>query len=401
MVIGRAVVRDPYDLAGATRVFTVLVAVQAVGPVAAPVFGAYLASAAGWGSAFVFMTALGAASLLAARLGLPETLPRRDRSGGGFPDSLGSFRAALAVPGFRRPALAGSLGGASVFAFISGSPSLLMGRYGMDAALYGWTFAACSTALAALSQSNHALVRRRSQTAVLRGALLRMVSASLVSSAAFQLFGLPGMLPALAAILLRLAPCPLVFADSAALAMNESGRPAGGASSVLGVMQFSAAGLVSPGLSAVPAPAAFPMGVVIRAASLAGLLGLRGGAGAAGAGAGPVAKADGAGKTDGARGRGRRGRAGGSGEARGARPRSAAAPSPAGGHAGRVRPRTASTRLPLTRGGRGSRPFHASAGHGARASPARPGGAFRGLSRSGLRLRGAATGGPHGRTGRV
>jgi DHA1 family bicyclomycin/chloramphenicol resistance-like MFS transporter len=286
MIIGRAAVRDSYDLAGATKVFTVLMAVQAVGPVVAPVLGAYITAVSGWPSTFVFMTCLGAACLAVARAWLPETLPEERRIRIGFGASLLSFGNVLGRPGFLWPALAGAFGGSSIFAFISGSPSLLMGRYGFNETEYSWAFAAFSLILALCSQANHALLRRFSQRAILRGALMYMCAASLAVTAASQLAGLPPTWLLLASVLLCLIPVPIVTANSTAIAMNDCGSFAGSASSLLGVLQFSAGGFVSLAVSAAADLAVLPMATVILLASLAGLACLLAGARLSGPGAG-------------------------------------------------------------------------------------------------------------------
>jgi DHA1 family bicyclomycin/chloramphenicol resistance-like MFS transporter len=272
MVIGRAVVRDSYDLAGATRVFTILMAVQSVGPVVAPVAGAYLTRVSGWGSNFVFMTALGLMSLAAVRFFLPESLSADRRVRQGMKASLASFVAVTRRPVFRWTALAGSFGGGAMFSFISGSPSLLMGSYGFDEAQYGWTFAAYSVLIAAASQLNYPLLKRFTPLGIMRGTLGWMCLASLAMTVLCELRGLPGIRLVLPLMLICFLPFPLAIANSVAIAMHDCGRFAGSASSVLGVMQFAAAGAVSAGLSAVTGAVAMPITFMIFVASLAALV---------------------------------------------------------------------------------------------------------------------------------
>ncbi|MDR1312996.1 MAG: multidrug effflux MFS transporter [Deltaproteobacteria bacterium] len=271
MIIGRAVVRDSYDLAGATKIFTILMAVQSVGPVVAPVAGAYLTKTAGWGSNFVFMTALGIASFAAVLFGLPETLPEGRRVRQGAAASIASFWTVLKRPVFRWTSLAGALGGGAIFSFISGSPSLLMGVYGLDEAQYGWAFGAYSLVLAFASQANHILLKRYTPLGVMRGSLAWMCAASLAVTVYCEVCGLPGVRALLVLMLLCLVPFPLSVANSVAVAMNDTARLAGSASSVLGVLQFAAAGAVSSVLSAVTGKVAVPVTFMIFVSSLAAL----------------------------------------------------------------------------------------------------------------------------------
>ncbi|MDR1081649.1 MAG: multidrug effflux MFS transporter [Deltaproteobacteria bacterium] len=283
MIIGRAVVRDSYDLAGAAKVFTILMAVQSVGPVVAPVLGAYFTKVSGWGSNFVFMTALGLLSLAAVRFGLQETHPEERRVRQGLAASLASFRTVFRRPVFRWISLAGAFGGGAIFAFISGSPSLLMGKYGFDEAQYGWTFASFSIVMALASQTNYILLKHFSSLEIMRGTLAWMCAASFSVTVFCEISGLPGIGLLLFLILLSFAPFPLAIANSVAVAMQDCGRQAGSASSVLGVLQFAAAGAVSSGLSAVSETVAMPITFMIFLASGAALVCLFFGIRAAGA----------------------------------------------------------------------------------------------------------------------
>lgn len=121
MVVSRAIIRDCCDVVGAAQTFSALMAVQAVGPVAAPVIGGFILAVAHWHAIFIGLGALGGICFIWTFLALPETLPATNRVRNSLMESLRVFGRTLARRNFIAPALCGGLGGASIFAFISGS----------------------------------------------------------------------------------------------------------------------------------------------------------------------------------------------------------------------------------------------------------------------------------------
>ena len=84
VVIARAVVRDREEGAAAARVFSLLMLVSGIAPIAAPLFGGLLITVTSWRGIFVVLSLLGAAGLLAVTVILPETLAPEDRHSGGI-----------------------------------------------------------------------------------------------------------------------------------------------------------------------------------------------------------------------------------------------------------------------------------------------------------------------------
>jgi MFS transporter, DHA1 family, multidrug resistance protein len=83
MVISQAVVRDRFSGASAVRMFSSLMLVIGVAPIAAPVLGGQLLALWSWRGIFVALAVIGSLVLLAVATRLTETLPpeRRDRRG--------------------------------------------------------------------------------------------------------------------------------------------------------------------------------------------------------------------------------------------------------------------------------------------------------------------------------
>src|SRR5437764_15276664 len=92
IVIARAVVRDLYSGVAAARFFSLLMLVNGLAPILAPIFGSQLLRVSSWRGVFVTLGVIGALLLAVAAIGLPETLPRERRTRGGLLNTLRTFR---------------------------------------------------------------------------------------------------------------------------------------------------------------------------------------------------------------------------------------------------------------------------------------------------------------------
>ncbi|WP_188055539.1 multidrug effflux MFS transporter [Oryzomonas rubra] len=268
MIISRAVIQDLFDEQQAAHALSAVMVVQGVGPIAAPIIGGYIHLVGGWQAVFVFLTLFGAACFILAARGLPETLPTRDRQRQGPGQVLKAFGNLIRQRDFMVPTLASSLILASMFAFISGSPFVFMGLHGVSQQQYGWLFGVNTVGMVAASQVNRLLLRRLSpRTIFVRALLVHIVSAVLLLAVATTTHLALLMLP----LFFCLATIPVIGANAIARAMAQSGRHAGGASSLVGVMQFGLASLVSALVSMLHNGTAYPMaGMILTCGLLAG-----------------------------------------------------------------------------------------------------------------------------------
>ena len=228
MVISRAVVRDRFDVESSAKVLTLMMAVQSLGPVVAPVLGAHLLSFAPWRAVFWLLAALGLGCLASSWRALSESHPPERRVRQSLKEVAKVCRGLLSNRSFLVPTLSGALGGSSIFSFISASPFVLMTLYGQDRTSYAWTFALVSLGTGLFAQLN--ILALKKLTA--RGALAMGFYGICGLSAVF-LVVVSGEPPSLAVFLILLFPtiamCPIIFANSTALSMAASGRFAGSA----------------------------------------------------------------------------------------------------------------------------------------------------------------------------
>ena len=277
IVIARAVVRDLRSGAAAARLFSLLMLVMGAAPILAPLLGGWLLLLGSWRFAFGVLGALGLAALAIVPRALPETATQRlDRLD---VRTIGVQLKALGKdPDFVAYALAGGFSQAGMFAYISGSPFVLIEIFHVSPQAYGWMFGANAAGLIAASQMNRRLLATRTPAQVLARALvLSLVAvAGLLVLAVLHLQLLPAVLVAL---FLFVGTLGFVGPNSTALAMDRHGTRAGIASASLGFGQYVIAALASAAVGiandGTMRPMAMVMAVCAVGAAVAAAIGRR------------------------------------------------------------------------------------------------------------------------------
>lgn len=264
IVIARAMVRDLFDREASARVFSLLTLVLGVAPILAPLLGGYVLKLWSWRAIFGILVAFGISCLIAAAVGLRETLPEAARHNHSSP-----IRGALRVYGrlltdrrFNGYAFAGGIAQAGLFAYISGSPFVFITLYHVPEQWYGLLFGVNAFGLIAASQINHRLLARWKSDVILSRILM------IVAGFAFLLLvmaitgwgGLWGVLPPLFGFVASLG---FSFPNAIAGAMAHQAERAGSASALLGTTQFGAATIAGSLVGVLHAHSAVPMAAVM------------------------------------------------------------------------------------------------------------------------------------------
>lgn len=238
MVIARAVVRDRCAPAEAAQAFSMLMLVMGIAPILAPLLGSLVITVAGWRALFLALAAFGALCLLLVWRRLGESIPRRlPRLEAGR--VLGAYAGLLRDGHFLRHVLASGLAFSGMFAYIAGSPFVLMQLHGLGARTYGWVFGANALGLIAASQLNARLLRqgRQDMGTLLRRGLLAVALAGGALAALALLDALP--LPALlAGLFCYITSLGFISPNASASALAGHGHQAGTASALMGALQF-------------------------------------------------------------------------------------------------------------------------------------------------------------------
>ena len=177
-VLSRAVARDMYSGHELTRFFALLMLVNGLAPIGAPVLGGVLMTLLNWRGIFMVLGATALLLILLARWKLHETLPPERRSQG----SLFSAWAALGQVVVHRPFMGFCLTQAfmmsGMFAYIGASPFVLQQIYGLSPQAFSFCFAANGIGLVIASQASARLCPLWGEYPVLKGGLTLAFAAS-------------------------------------------------------------------------------------------------------------------------------------------------------------------------------------------------------------------------------
>ena len=270
IVIARAVVRDMHSGVAAARFFSLLMLVNGLAPILAPVIGGQILTVTSWRGVFVVLSAIGVLLLLATATGLHETLAPERRHPGGVMETLRTFGRLLRDRVFLGHALACGLSFGAMFAYISGSPFVIQDIYGASPQLYSLMFAANALGIVVASQANRGLLRRLEPLAIERAALSVQALAGVALLAVVA--GGIGVWAIVPLFFVVVSSLGLVFPNATALALADHPRVAGSASGLLGVLQFIVGAAAAPLVGLGGTGSALPMALTIATLGVGGVL---------------------------------------------------------------------------------------------------------------------------------
>lgn len=266
-VISRAMVRDLFPPEETRRVYSALILVMGVSPLAAPLLGAYLMTWFGWKSIFLSVALVGALATVGLHFRLPESLPSAR------PLSLSyifaTYRGLLADRFFLGASLATGFSSAGMFAYIAGAPFVFINIFGVSPDHFAWFFAANAAAVVIGAQINGRVLHGHAPEKLMRIAAFVQAAAGILLIAAAA-GGAKGLASIALPLFLYLATIGFVFPNAVALALANHGHVAGMASALLGTLQFSMAAIATLTLGAIDSSTAFPMAAMICACGVLG-----------------------------------------------------------------------------------------------------------------------------------
>lgn len=272
-VVARAVIRDRLDHTETARMLSLMMLIMGVAPILAPLLGGVLLSIAGWRANFWLLTGFGLAVGTAAFFRLRES---RSEATAAQARSESPFQAYLALFRQRRLVgyiLAGALNGATLFTYISTSPSLLIGTYGISPAHFGWVFGLNAAGVIGSNQVNRYLLRRRTPDQVLaRASLISAGLAALLAIAAVT--GIGERWSVLPLLFLLLASYGFMQGNTTAGALSVDPLRAGSSSALIGPASFGAGALASSIAAALHDGTPRPMALVMLASLVGSALAL-------------------------------------------------------------------------------------------------------------------------------
>jgi MFS transporter, DHA1 family, multidrug resistance protein len=238
MVISRAVVRDLYDTTEAARMFSLLMLIMGIAPILAPIGGGQLLLITGWRGIFGFLALFGTASLVAAALGLSESLPVERRHRRSFAEMVQVYGHLLKNHHYLRYAVSlGCVAGVN-FAYISGAPFIFIELHGISPQHFGLFFGVNAFGLIGASQINRRLLRRFTPHRIAATAFAVSAFAAVALTVAVTT-GIGGFPVQSGLIFICLCMTGLLYPNITALAMAPFDKAAGSASALLGTIQYT------------------------------------------------------------------------------------------------------------------------------------------------------------------
>jgi DHA1 family bicyclomycin/chloramphenicol resistance-like MFS transporter len=270
-VMSRAMARDLFPPEELRRVFSMLMLVMGVSPVAAPLIGGYLLLWFGWSSIFWTQALLGAACLVGIHFRLPESLAPGDARPLRWDHIRSTYGQLLRDRTFLGASLTCGFSAAGMFAYIASAPFVFINLYNVPPQRFGWLFGAIAAGVITASQVNGRMLRGVPLGRVLRTAnLVQLAAGFLLLGAA--LTGIGGLIGIFVPVFVYVSSCGFVFPNGSAIAMMRHGKIAGTASALLGTNQFTIAAIATIALGIIESSTALPMAIVIAGCGVASTL---------------------------------------------------------------------------------------------------------------------------------
>jgi DHA1 family bicyclomycin/chloramphenicol resistance-like MFS transporter len=268
-VIARACVRDLFGPEEAPRIFAYMMLVLGVAPLIAPFLGGYLLIWASWRAIFWTQAATGAVAAIAIMLRLPETHGGAHRTLHPW-KILRDYWIIAQDRRFIAYALAGAIGNASMFAYITGSPHVFIDLFHVHAENFGWFFGAIAAGLITMAQVSARLLKHASAERVMLTAQTTQALAG-VALVIIAYMGLGGMIGLALALFVFVALNGAIMPMATGVSMRHYGLNAGMASALIGTLQFGAATISSLVMGAFSPHSPVPMTAIMAGCALAGL----------------------------------------------------------------------------------------------------------------------------------
>ncbi len=271
MVVSRAAVRDRLDGPSAARAFSTQMLVMGLAPILAPLLGSAILAVADWRVIFYVLAGLSLLLVAAVHVYMEETVDTTKAQPLHLSRVLRSYGELLRSPQFVGYSLCAGFVQAGMFAYIAGSPFILISLYDIPPQWFSVVFGLNAFGLIVMSQVNGRLMRKHTPESVLRIAtrmpLLFSATVAVVAFAGY--LSLPLLLVGFFGYLASLG---CIMPNASALALSRQGHQAGTASALMGTLQFSLGTLAGIAIGLLSGASALPLIGIMATCSVASLL---------------------------------------------------------------------------------------------------------------------------------
>ncbi|MBI3445773.1 MAG: Bcr/CflA family multidrug efflux MFS transporter [Magnetospirillum sp.] len=232
-----AIVRDRLPAQESARALSMLMLVMGLAPIVAPLLGGWILTLWGWRVIFIVLAAFGGFCLTTALLALSESHDTEHEPPLRLGSVLGNYRYLLTNRTFLGFAMSTGLTWSGMFAYLAGSPFVLIDLHGIRPDHYGWYFGVNAFGLIASSQINAYMLRAHTPTEILRRALWipPIVGIFMFILSYGELIPLPWVL---VGFFLFVSSVGWIAPNAMASLLATHGQMAGTAASLAGAMQF-------------------------------------------------------------------------------------------------------------------------------------------------------------------
>ena len=261
IVIARAIARDVCEGPELTKFFAILMMVNGLAPIMAPVIGGQILLFTSWRGVFVMLVLVGIFQLLATLL-YQETLPT-DKRLKGLKDSFAKFPQLLQDRYFLGHCLVQCFVFGAFFSYLAGSSFIFQNIFHVSPQTYSLIFGCIGAGLLLSGTLPARLAGRVPDEKLLHMSLLIPLAGSVLLFLGFYFQA--GMAVILPLLFVTIVPLSVMGAASFSLALSRQGKNAGSASALIGFFSMILGGCMMPLVGIAGENTALPMCVIMIA----------------------------------------------------------------------------------------------------------------------------------------
>lgn len=259
IVIARSIARDVCEGSELTRFFAMLMMVNGLAPIIAPVLGGQLLLIASWRSVFAMLIVVGGLLALATLI-YQETLPKAKRFKG-LADSFKKYPELLQNRYFLGHCLMQCFYFGAFFSYLAGSSFVFQNIYKVSPQTYSFIFGTIGIGLMLSGMVLARFAGKVADVKILKGALMVPLL-----SAVFMLAGFILAAPlwyTIIILFITIVPLSVMGTASFSLALSRQGKNAGSASALIGFFSMILGGCMMPVVGIAGDHTAIPMGIIM------------------------------------------------------------------------------------------------------------------------------------------
>ena len=273
VVIAKAIARDFASGQELTKLFALLMMVNGLAPVLAPLVGGQLLLFTTWRIIFVILAVFSAILLVGSFL-FRESLPKEKRIAGGIGTATKNYITLIKDKQFLGQTLIQFFAFGAFFAYISGSSFVYQNIFQLSAQKFSYLFGINSCGIILASAISGRVSNVITSRQLLTFSLWELTIGSLLFLVA-MIFEW-SLIPVTTILFFTVCTVSLFGSASFSMAMTNYGKMAGSASAILGFASMFAAGIVSPLVGIGGDHTGIPMGITMLVCAVLSLLCLYG-----------------------------------------------------------------------------------------------------------------------------